>query len=295
MSKTDSAAPDASDPPIDGGASPPASANVPDGSLDKMLSILNLFTEANSSITQEDIVASIGCSRATAYRYLKSLSTAGLIGPVHGGAYVVGSRVIELDRLLRLRDPILLAARGVMVDLAREHKVNVMLCCYYGDKVMCADTEWPDTSYKSSYERGKPMPMFLGATAKSILAHLTPYQQRNLMLWHPAEIREAKLGNDWNEFRANMRRIRKERVVVSHGEIDNGLIGIGAPIFSVEEKVLGSLVAIVPSEGWVSAKAKLEKLRLAVLASADELTRKLGEGCVDRPPARASRPRRVEG
>lgn len=269
-------------------------ASAPDGSLDKMLSILNLFTEENSSITQENIVTSIGCSRATAYRYLKSLSNAGLIGPVHGGAYVVGSRVIELDRMLRLHDPILLAARGVMVELAKKQKVNVMLCCYYGDKVMCADTEWPDTSYKSSYERGKPMPMFLGATAKSILAHLTPYQQRNLMLWHPAEIRAAGLGHDWNEFRSNMRRIRKDGAVVSHGEIDAGLIGIGAPIFSVDEKVLGSLVAIVPSKGWVTAKAKLEKLRLAVQASADDLTLKLSEGCVDRPPARASRPRRSE-
>ncbi|MDO9405615.1 MAG: IclR family transcriptional regulator C-terminal domain-containing protein [Polaromonas sp.] len=269
-------------------------SSTPDGSLDKMLSILNLFTEENSSITQEDIVASIGCSRATAYRYLKSLSTAGLIGPVHGGAYVVGSRVIELDRLLRLRDPILLAARGVMASLARKQKVNVMLCAYYGDKVMCADTEWPDTSYKSSYERGKPMPMFLGATAKSILAHLTPYQQRNLMLWHPAEIRAAGLGKDWDEFRANMRRIRKEGVVVSHGEIDNGLIGLGAPIFSAEQKVLGSLVAIVPSEGWATAKPKLEKLRAAVQVAADELTHKLSEGHLDAPPARASRPRRME-
>jgi len=268
---------------------------VPDGSLDKMLSILNLFNEENSSITQEGIVASLGCSRATAYRYLKSLSTAGLIGPVHGGAYVVGSRVIELDRLLRLRDPLLLAARGVMEALARKQKVNVMLCAYYGDKVMCADTEWPDTSYKSSYERGKPMPMFLGATAKSILAHLTPYQQRNLMLWHPAEIRAAGLGNDWNEFRANMRRIRKDGTVVSHGEIDKGLIGIGAPIFGVEEKVLGSLVAILPADERIVGNARLEKLQLAVHASADDLTRKLAEGQMDRQPARASRPRRIDG
>lgn len=258
-----------------------------------MLSILNLFTEETSFITQEDIIGSLGCSRATAYRYLKSLSTVGLIGPVHGGAYVVGSRIIELDRLLRLRDPILLAARSVMVDLARRQKVNVMLCCYYGDKVMCADTEWPDTSYKSSYERGRPMPMFFGATAKAILAHLTPYQQRNLMLWHPAEISEAGLGSNWDEFRANMRRLRKEKVVVSHGEIDAGLIGIGAPIFSMEKKVLGSLVVIVPASA--AGKVRLETLKQAALASAEEITRQLGKTDQELTPARASRPRRIEG
>lgn len=267
---------------------------VPDGSLDKMLSILNLFTEDNSAITQEDIVARIGCSRATAYRYLKSLSSAGLVSPVHGGAYVVGSRVIELDRLVRLRDPILLAARDVMSAMAREQKVNMMLCAYYGDKVMCVDTEWPDTSYTSSYERGKPMPMFLGATAKAILAHLTPYQQRNLMLWHPEEIRAAGLGDNWDEFRANMRRVRKEGVVVSHGEIDKGLIGVGAPIFSAEDKVLGSLVAIVPAGSRAASPLALGRLRGAVLKSAQVLTQKLRAGQRDAAPARASRPRRID-
>jgi DNA-binding IclR family transcriptional regulator len=264
----------------------------PDGSLDKMLSILNLFSEAKSVVTHDDIIASLGCSRATAYRYLKALSTVGLVGPVHGGSYVVGSRVIELDRLLRLRDPILQAARPVMADLARRHKFNVMLCTYYGDKVMCADTEWPDPSYKSSYERGRPMPMFLGATAKAILAHLTPYQQRNLMLWHPADIRAAGLGESWNEFRDNLRRLRKEKVVVSYGEIDTGLVGIGAPVFSSENKVLGSLVAIVPENK--AGKARLPGLKQATLDAAEAITAKLGQSEDEVAPVRASRPRRIE-
>ena len=264
---------------------------APDGSLDKMLSILNLFTEETSFITQDDIIGSLGCSRATAYRYLKSLSTAGLIGPVHGSAYMVGSRIIELDRLVRLHDPILLAARGVMEELARRDMTNVMLCCYYGDKVMCADTEWPDPSYKSSYERGRPMPMFLGATAKAILAHLTPYQQRNLMLWHPSEIAAAGLGQNWDEFRANMRRLRRDKVVVSYGEIDTGLIGIGAPIFSIEKKVLGSLVIIVPN--GAASKARLEKLKQAALEAAEKITLRLGLPGGELRAARASRPRRT--
>ena len=275
---------------IEGGLQGAVEKAPPDGSLDKMLSVLNLFSEAKSDITHDDIVASLGCSRATAYRYLKALSTAGLITPVHGGTYVVGSRVIELDRLLRLRDPILQAARPVMVALAKRHKVNVMLCCYYGDKVMCADTEWPDPSYKSSYERGRPMPMFLGATAKSILAHLTPYQQRNLMLWHPAEIRAAGLGASWTEFRDNLRRLRKEKVVVSHGEIDPGLIGIGAPLFSGDNKVLGSLVVIVPEGG----NARLLALKQATLEAAEAVTSALARSGDEVAPVRAARPRRIE-
>ena len=64
------------------------------------------------------------------------------------------------------------------------------------------------------------------------------------MLWHAAEIREAGLGEDWDEFRANLKQLRAAGVCVSHGEVDRGLMGIGAAIFSPDQKVVGSLVFI---------------------------------------------------
>ena len=136
------------------------------------------------------------------------------------------------------------AARDVMRAAGDELHANLMLCSYYGDKVMCVDRYWTDDSIESSYARGRPFPMFRGATAKPILANLPPYQLRNLMLWHAAEIREAGLGEDWDEFRANLKQLRAAGVCVSHGEVDRGLMGIGAAIFSPDQKVVGSLVFI---------------------------------------------------
>ena len=40
-----------------------------------------------------------------------------------------------------------------------------LMCSYYGDKVMCVDRYWTDDSIESSYARGRPFPMFRGATA----------------------------------------------------------------------------------------------------------------------------------
>ena len=145
------------------------------------------------------------------------------------------------------------AARDVMRAAGDELHANLMLCSYYGDKVMCVDRYWTDDSIESSYARGRPFPMFRGATAKPILANLPPYQLRNLMLWHAAEIREAGLGEDWDEFRANLKQLRAG-VCVSHGEVDRGLMGIGAAIFSPDQKVVGSLVFIASQaprrSGW---------------------------------------------
>ncbi|MGS1006485.1 IclR family transcriptional regulator [Achromobacter anxifer] len=262
---------------------------------DRMLSILDLFRDDTTAAFQEDVMAHLDCSRATAYRYLKSLTESGLLAPTSGGAYVLGSRIIELDRHLRQHDPLMRAAREVMRATGDELHANLMLCNYYGDKVMCVDRYWTDDSIESSYARGRPYTMFHGATAKPILANLPPYQLRNLMLWHAAEIRDAGLGEDWDEFRANLKRLRAAGVYVSHGEVDRGLIGIGSAIFSAEQKVVGSLVFIA-AEARTSAE-RLEVLQARIQIAAAQVSRNLqapqsnGAAAIGIMP---SRPRRIK-
>ncbi|WP_447918706.1 IclR family transcriptional regulator [Achromobacter aegrifaciens] len=262
---------------------------------DRMLSILDLFRDDTTAAFQEDVMAHLDCSRATAYRYLKSLTESGLLAPTSGGAYVLGSRIIELDRHLRQHDPLMRAARDVMRATGDELHANLMLCNYYGDKVMCVDRYWTDDSIESSYARGRPYTMFHGATAKPILANLPPYQLRNLMLWHSTEIREAGLGEDWDEFRANLKRLRAAGVYVSHGEVDRGLIGIGSAIFSAEQKVVGSLVFIA-AEARTSAE-RLEILQTRIQVAAAQVSRNLqapqsnGAAAIGIMP---SRPRRIK-
>ena len=137
--------------------------------------------------------------------------------------------MIELDRLLRQSDPLLVSARDPIRKASHRLNVNVMLCSYYGDNVMCADLAWPDRSIEQIYERGRPLPMFRGAMAKVILANLTPYQLRNMMLWHADEIREAELGRNWDEFRSRMAQLRKDGFCVTRAEVFPGLVGISSP------------------------------------------------------------------
>jgi len=214
-------------------------------SLDKMLKILDLFDEGQMSIQLDHAVQATGASRATAYRYIQSLCGCGLLAPAVGGSYVLGPRVIELDRLVRRADPLLTGASSLIRDVSARLAINIMLCSYYGDKVMCADLVWPDRSIPEIYERGRPMPMFRGAMAKTILAHLTPYQLRNMMLWHGDKIREAGLGDTWDQFRSRMARLRKDGYCVTRAEVVPGLVGIGAPVFDADDRILGSVVFAV--------------------------------------------------
>src|SRR5690606_8008464 len=89
-------------------------------SLDKAFEILDLFSLARPILRIEEISALLGYTRSTAYRYLKALCDAGLLAPSSGGTYALGPRIIELEHLLQLTDPLYLAGRKVLRTLHAE-------------------------------------------------------------------------------------------------------------------------------------------------------------------------------
>src|SRR5215831_3417147 len=115
------------------------SADVQQGarSLGKMLELLDAFTAAEPAWSTEDLIRFSGTSRSTCYRYIKTLQDAGLLTPVAGGAWMLGPRIIELDRTMRLCDPVTLGGGPAMRRLAQESGHSVLLCVLFSSAVMC--------------------------------------------------------------------------------------------------------------------------------------------------------------
>src|SRR3990172_9889093 len=146
-----------------------------DSSGDRLLAVLGLFTVDRSEWTVEAAAEELRVSATTAYRYFKRLTKAGLISPISGASYTLGPAIIQMDRQIQLCDPMLNAARGVMLDLiqyAAEGSI-ILLCRLFHDRVMCVHQVMGRGPQEPvSYERGRLMPLFRGATSKIILAHL---------------------------------------------------------------------------------------------------------------------------
>lgn len=217
-------------------------------SLDKMLEIMNYFDEDNLSIDVSRAAELTGTSRATAYRYIQSLTKSGLLMPAAGGSYVLGSRIIELEMVIRESDPLLRAARRLIRRNSEDLDLNIMLCSYYGDKVLCSDFAWPDRSIEEIYKRGRAMPIFRGAMAKIILAHLPSAQLKNVYRWNEDEIRRIGLAANWDEFRKAMSVMRSDGYAVTYSEVFEGLVGIAAPVRDTEKRILGSVVFVIAQE-----------------------------------------------
>jgi DNA-binding IclR family transcriptional regulator len=224
------------------GGSANTSANESSG--DRLLAALALFTVDNPQWTVEDAARKLGVSAPTAYRYFKRLTGAGLITPVSGAGYTLGPAIIQMDRQIQITDPMLRAARGVMHELIQRAPDGsaLLLCRLFHDRVMCVHQVFGRGPQEPvSYERGRLMPLFRGATSKVILAHLPPRTLKSLYEQSGGEIYQANLGDSFEEFRAGLAAIRRAGVATSHGEIDPGRVGLGVPLFDRDRTILGSL------------------------------------------------------
>jgi DNA-binding IclR family transcriptional regulator len=230
---------------------PDAPSQASKSSLARMLGVLDLFSDDAPVWTVDGAAAQLGYTRATAYRYVGELCDAGLLMRVAQGAYSLGPRIIELDRQIRHRDPLLTIGGHVMRGLLAPDRGQVILLCdLFRDKVLCTHQMSNGTELALSYTRGRPMPLFRGATAKAILAYLPQRRLIQLYLQNQAEVAQAGLGRTHEEFLAALKAIRRQGYVVTHAEVDPSVVGIGVPLFGGGRSIIGSLSIVFPSERY---------------------------------------------
>lgn len=258
-------------------------------SAEKVLAVLSLFTAAQPVWSPERAARQLGVSLATGYRYFTILVDGGLLERLQRNRYVLGPAIVELDRQVRAADPVLKLSQPVMDRLLRRIRqpATVLLCRYYREKVMCIHQETNRLGEPiSSYERGVLLPLFRGATSKAILANLPPRTIANLWRDHRRDVAAAGLGPSYEDFKAALRDLRRDGVVVSANEVDPGRTGIAAPVFDGNGRVIGSLSVVLLTKP--ASPRTVPRLRAGVIGAAREIERIRDRRAGRRKPARAT-------
>jgi DNA-binding IclR family transcriptional regulator len=210
-----------------------------------MLKVLDLFTEEAPALSAEQITSRLKYSRPTGYRYVRELVAAGLLVRMADG-YALGPRIIELDWLIRTRDPVLTASRSAVQQLARSTGCDVTQMGLYGDRIVTIRHEPGAQPLEIGFDRGRPMPLFRGAPSKAILAFLPRARLERLYGKHG--------GRGFARFAEEMQAIRKAGYAISFGELDVGKVGIGVPVFRRDRTVAGSLCLVLVAKQYDASR-----------------------------------------
>jgi DNA-binding IclR family transcriptional regulator len=259
---------------------------------DRLLKVLWLFSAEHPVLEVEQIARELRISLSTAYRYVGQLCESGFLAPMGSFGYALGPAIIELDRRIRLADPLVQSATPVLRRLLADvdPAATILLSRLYRNQVMCvAQALGPDARPGLSYERGRPMPLLRGAPSKAILAHLPSRAAERL--W---EAEGSPEEGDWKAFRAHLAKIRKAGVAVSHSEVDAGVVGIAACVFDPQGRPIGAVCTVLPNEA--ASPPMIARVSTLTRASADEVSATLFEQeasrqtLADQPPVQGANP-----
>jgi DNA-binding IclR family transcriptional regulator len=231
----------------------------------KVLQVLRLFTQERKQLRAADVAQHLDVSQATAYRYLADLEEAGMIERANANQYVLGPTIVELDRQIRVNDPLIAAASDIMKNLSDRTGGTALLSRRHGRKVMCVhQTLGRFSPANVSYERGRAMPLYSGATSKVILAHLDPATLRDLVRQDAAALRNAGLPASFAGLSKALESIRKQKVCHTAGEVDRDVMGWATPLWHGKQ-LLGSLSVVMARGAPLPDRAIPDQLLRAAL------------------------------
>lgn len=261
-------------------------------SLTRMLSVLDLFSRDHTTMTAEQIAEALALTRTTCYRYTRELTQAGLLVS-HGGKFMLGPRIIELDYRMLDSDPLINAGGPIVSGLADAVGATGLLTATYNDHVVnvFAHSGSPRT-LPLSFGRGTTMPMFKSSTSKVLLSMMS--RGRLMRLWerHQHAPDCQSIGADWKTFWRTLQETRQRGYAASFGELTPELAGISAPVTFNGGEVAGCMSLVFLREYFDRFDVQLLGTRLCTAAAdVSKLLAELKSPPALVAPARASGPR----
>jgi DNA-binding IclR family transcriptional regulator len=243
-------------------------------SLEKVLAILDLFTEDRLEWTPEEMMRTLGYARPTLYRYLKVMREAGLLTSLPGAGLTLGPRVVEMDYLMRKSDPLLCHGEQLLKDLIARWPCTALLVRWYGRRLLCIASEVSTPDPLSSYPRGRPMPLARGAISRSIMASLPRAKMLALIKENFDDLRAVGLGATPQEIAEHMKQVQRSGYAVAYGEVTPGVVGIAAPVFDATRTPIASLCVTIA--GNLISPARIDEIGARVGAAAESVSDRLG-------------------
>lgn len=201
-------------------------------SFGKILTVLDLFSVTRHAINVDIISQELDLSRPTSYRYLKELVSTGLLQRIHGtsGEYILGPKVAVLDYFSRATDPLVQISVPYMKEIAERTELNCILTFLNHDYCIDLHGENFKNNILIPYGRGKPRPVYIGASPKIILAHTNKQYLQEFYANYATQLKEVNFASNELLFIEKMKKIKKQGYYFSQGEVLADYAGLSVPI-----------------------------------------------------------------
>jgi IclR family transcriptional regulator, acetate operon repressor len=231
----------------------------------------------------------LGIPPSTAHRTVSMLEAAGVVTTDGEGRYSFSLEFIRLASRIALDVPLRRAAMPHMQALVDRTDETAYLGLYNGDRtqmmyIECIESHHPVRYVLPMYEW---MPLYAGAGGEAILAFLPSDEIESILANTDLKPLTDLTITDPAELKRELDEIRERGYAATTGRLIEGAMGIAAPIYGPEERVIGDVVLALPQLRVDAPRG--ESLGAEVAACADAVSADLGGR-----PRDARRPRQLD-
>ena len=217
--------------------------------VNRALSIVMCFTADDDRLTLTEIARRTGLYKSTALRLIESLELTGFLVRSDGRGYALGAELMRLGSLyarqFRLEDRV----RPILLRLVAETGESASFYRREGNRRICLFRCDSPAPIRDHVREGDLLSLDKGAGGR-VLVDFS------------------------NQPRADVREKLRDLPFVSYGERDNETGSVAAPVFGLDDEMVGAISVSGPLSRFTPER--VERARTALLKAAGDLSQTLG-------------------
>ena len=216
-------------------------------SAEKTLDILDLFDFDATTLSVRQIAEKLNQPTSSVYRHLRILKEKEYITEMNDGTYKLGYRFLRMANIVKKDSSLSTIARPIMLKLTEETGETSILLVRSGMHSVCLENVPSVHRINVSAEQGAIFPLYGGASGKSLLAYLGDDVVDELFANNMIQKYTNNTILDSTELKKQLATIRKNGFAFTDGEVDEGVVACGVPIFD-GNNVIAALSLAGPRE-----------------------------------------------
>ncbi len=216
-------------------------------SVQRALDILALLTDDQPTISIRQIVAATGLAKTTVLRMVSTLEQSGLLWATHNG-YMAGPGLWRWAHLAQRSWELPPDTQRTMRELSARQRETVNVYVARDIYRVCIAQQEGPQPLRHVVHVGDELPMWAGASAKVLLRDASPGLLERIARSSPYGPKHVRRLREWIDQAA------VSGYAESHGEREDGLSAVAAPILGRSGRVIAALGLSGPTVRFTEAR-----------------------------------------